>query len=67
MKYKPSQADAEEYISYLDSIGRAVSNYSPAMGILDEELSQSAPRTPEQIADIIQSRITLFLAEQYQK
>lgn len=66
VKYKPSQADAEEYISYLDSIGRSVSNYSPAMGILDEELSQNAPRTPEQIADIIQSRITLFLAEQYQ-
>ncbi len=62
---KMTEADAQAYIDYLNSIDALLPTNTAIYTIYDEECWSQLPRTPEEIADIIQSRVSILLSESY--
>ena len=63
--FKLTKQDAEEYIAYLNSIDALLPTDSPIYEIYSEECDSSLPRSPEDTAKIIQSRVSIFLSENF--
>ena len=64
--HKVTEIDAQEYIDYLNSITDLLPTDSPIYSIYKEECSALSSRPVEKIANIIQSRVSIYLSEQYQ-
>ncbi len=62
-KLKITTADAMEYIAFLDDIDAVMSTGSELYQIYNEELWEVENRTPEEVANAIQSRASIYLAE----
>ncbi|MBQ5355227.1 MAG: hypothetical protein IIU08_05095, partial [Clostridia bacterium] len=57
--------DADEYISFLNSIDALLPTDSPIYEIYTEECGSPLPRSPEDTARVIQSRVSVFLSERF--
>ncbi len=62
---KMTEADAQAYIDFLNSIDALLPTNTAIYAIYDEECWSQLPRTPEEIADVIQSRVSILLSESY--
>ena len=63
--FKLTKQDAEEYISFLNSIDALLPTDSPIYEIYSEECGSPLQRKPEDTAKIIQSRVSIFLSEKF--
>lgn len=63
--FKITDAAADAFISYLDSIVRRVNYGSPAATIFREEYRAMADRPISERLKIIQSKVSLYLSEQF--
>ncbi len=63
---KLTAADAESYIAFLNAIDAILPTDSPLYDIVTDEYYASESRSPEQVAEVIQSRAEIFMAEKYQ-
>lgn len=64
--FKITNQDAEKYISFLNSIDAILPTDSPVYKIVSEEFYGYKTKNIEKIVDIIQSRASIYIAEQYQ-
>ena len=64
--YKITEQDVQEYIDYLNSISELLPTDSPIYSIYREECSALSSKPIENIAKVIQSRVSIYLSEQYQ-
>ncbi len=62
---KMTEADAQAYIDFLNSIDALLPTNTAIYAIYDEECWSELPRTPEEVADVIQSRVSILLSESY--
>lgn len=60
---KITEEDAEQFIAFLDSIEKNITTAGPLWDIINDELRSDVPNSPEKLADNIQSRAALYLAE----
>lgn len=64
IKFKITEKDAEEFINFLDSFDRIASTGNAVWEFYREEVSLSqVEHTPEEIAGILQSRVSIYLSE----
>ncbi len=62
-KRKLTQADAEEYIAFLDDIDALLDTNSELYQIYSSEFNRGETRSPEEVAAAIHSRASIYLAE----
>ncbi len=62
-KLKITEADVEEYIAFLDDIDAVLPTGSELYQIYSDELWDVENRTPAEVANAIQSRASIYLAE----
>ena len=63
--FKITKEDADEYISFLNSIDALLPTASTIYEIYSEECGSPLPRSPEDRARVIQSRVSVFLSERF--
>lgn len=64
--YKITEEDVQEYINYLNSVSELLPTDSPIYSIYREECSALSSKSIENIVKAIQSRVSIYLSEQYQ-
>ena len=63
-KVKVTRETADRYIAYLDAIEKNAYSAGPLWDIIKDETFSDVPTTPEKLAENIQARASLYLAEQ---
>ena len=64
--FKITTQDAERYIDFLNSIDAILPSDSPIYVIVSEEFYNGAAENASKMAEIIQSRVEMYMAEKYQ-
>ena len=64
--FKITTQDAERYIDFLNSIDAILPSDSPIYAIVSEEFYNGGAENASKMAEIIQSRVEMYMAEKYQ-